>query len=194
MVDPIGIEDKNIHIGKIEIPQDWRICRLSEIFTIQQGKALSKKCRTGKCSYPFLRTANILWGRLDLSSLDEMDFTEQEKEKYRLIPGDLLVCEGGDIGRTSIWRGELQNCYYQNHIHRLRAKSGDIIPEFFMFWMQAAIKIFRLYQGEGNITVPHPVSWTQLWHKSRRRSSLTPPRSRSKPAWRLEGLGSRSSR
>src|SRR5690606_13243652 len=66
------------------------------------------------------------------------------------------ICEGGDIGRTAIWSGELPLCCHQNHVHRLRAKGPQVCPEFFMFWLQAAILHLHLYVGEGNRpTIPH---------------------------------------
>jgi type I restriction enzyme S subunit len=85
-----------------------------------------------------------------------MDFSDDEMEKLRLFPGDLLVCEGGDVGRTAIWRGEVRECAHQNHIHRLRAKDGDVESEFYMYWMQAAMQLLGLYGGEGNkTTIPN---------------------------------------
>ena len=88
-----------------ELPEDWEIAKLGDLFEIQQGKALSPKHREGKSPHRFLRTSNVLWGRIDLSTLDEMDFTDKELVRLSLIPGDLLVCEGGEIGRTALWRG-----------------------------------------------------------------------------------------
>lgn len=137
-------------------PEEWGVTRIGELFEIQQGKALSPKARLGKSPIPFLRTANVLWGYIDLTTLDMMDFSEQEVERLHLIPRDLLVCEGGDIGRTAMWHGEVTLCCYQNHIHRLRPKNHNVDPEFYMFWMQAAIKLLGLYCGEGNkTTIPN---------------------------------------
>ncbi|RTG91867.1 restriction endonuclease subunit S [Thermus scotoductus] len=72
------------------LPEEWRVVRLGEVFDIQQGKALSRKKDKGLRPRPFLRTANVFWGRLDLSNLDQMDFSEEEEKKYALKPGDLL--------------------------------------------------------------------------------------------------------
>ena len=107
-------------LGKL--PATWRVQRFDSLFAIQQGKQVSKKNRVGENQRPFLRTKNVFWGRLDLSGLDEMHFTETEEKRLALAPGDLLVCEGGDIGRTAIWQGELARCYYQNHLHRARLR------------------------------------------------------------------------
>jgi len=100
------------------LPKEWRMVRLGEVFDITQGKSLSAKQNKGIRPRPFLRTSNVNWDYLDVSKLDEMDFTEEE-QKFALQPRDLLVCEGGDIGRTAIWEGQMQGIYYQNHLHCL---------------------------------------------------------------------------
>ena len=107
------------------LPEEWEVVRLGEVFNVQQGKQLSsKESKDGKIKRPFLRTSNLSWGYVSISKIDEMYFTPQEYEKLRLKSGDVLVCEGGDIGRTALYRGELDECAYQNHLHRLRPKKG----------------------------------------------------------------------
>ncbi len=139
-----------------ELPEGWRWVRLGEIFDLQQGTAMSPMRRLGRNPKPFLRTKNILWGLVNVSSVDEMDFTEEEVERLRLQPGDLLVCEGGEVGQTAIWEGQLPVALYQNHIHRLRRKSDHVEPRFFMYWMQAAYQVFRAYQGaESRTAIPN---------------------------------------
>ncbi len=144
------------------LPEKWAIARLGDLFQIQQGQSLSPKRRLGRSPKPFLRTANVLWGRLDLTTLDEMDFTDKEVEKLNLEAGDLLVCEGGDIGRTAIWSGELAFCCYQNHLHRLRTSRADVEPQFYAYWMQAAWLHLGLYGGEGNKTTIPNLSRSRL--------------------------------
>lgn len=144
------------------IPQDWAVDTLGRIFNIQQGKSLSPKSRQGVCPRPFLRTANVLWGRIDLSELDQMDFNELEITKLALEKNDLLVCEGGDIGRTAIWEKQIPLCLYQNHLHRLRVNRTDIVPRFFMYWMQAALTLLGLYEGAGNRTTIPNLSRSRL--------------------------------
>lgn len=147
-------EQRETEIGLI--PKSWKVVRLEELFDIQQGKAMSPKARLGIYPHPFLRTVNVLWGRIDLSTLDYMDFSDEEITRLCLQPGDLLVCEGGETGRTAMWRGEVEVCGYQNHIHRLRKRRQDVQPEFYMYWMQAAFLIFGLYAGEAiRTTIPN---------------------------------------
>ncbi|WP_448605252.1 restriction endonuclease subunit S [Thermoflexus hugenholtzii] len=144
------------------LPEEWQVVRLGDLFEIQQGKALSPRARAGPRRRPFLRTANVLWGRIDLSVLDEMHFEEEEEERLALIPGDLLVCEGGDIGRTAIWEGQLPLILYQNHLYRLRAAHKGVEPLFYMYWMQAAWTLLGLYGGMGNKTTIPNLSKSRL--------------------------------
>ncbi|MEM4406358.1 MAG: restriction endonuclease subunit S [Candidatus Methanomethylicaceae archaeon] len=151
---------KKTEIGPV--PEHWEVVRLGSVFEIQQGKALSPKTRSGPSRRLFLRTANVLWGRIDLSHLDEMHFEHDEELRLALRPGDLLVCEGGDIGRTAIWEGQISNCYYQNHLHRLRSVRSDVVPHFYMYWMEAALKLFGLFRGAGNKTTIPNLSRSRL--------------------------------
>ncbi len=157
--DPLG-GYKETELGLL--PEEWDVTHLHRLFQIQQGKALSKKTRMGKSPRPFLRTANVLWGQLDLATLDTMDFTDKEVERLSLLPNDLLVCEGGDIGRTAMWRGEIEGCSYQNHVHRLRTSRLDVEPAFYMYWMQAALRLLGLYEGAGNKTTIPNLSKSRL--------------------------------
>jgi type I restriction enzyme S subunit len=138
------------------LPKEWRVVRLGEVFDILQGKSLSAKQNKGVRPRPFLRTSNVYWGYLDLSKLDVMDFTEEEEQKFALQYGDLLVCEGGDVGRTAMWEGQMQGVYYQNHLHRLRTRDNNVYPVFVMYWLQAAFTLLNLYSGSSNkTTIPN---------------------------------------
>ncbi|MBA7560164.1 hypothetical protein ES708_01785 [subsurface metagenome] len=141
---------------KNTLPHGWNWVLLEDLFDVKQGAAMSPVRRQGIAPHPFLRTLNVLWGSVDLSNLDQMDFTEDEVASLNLRSGDLLVCEGGDVGRTAIWRGELDSCLYQNHIHRLRRRHNNVAPEFYAYWMQAAFKVFQSYIGkEITTTIPN---------------------------------------
>jgi type I restriction enzyme, S subunit len=145
------------------LPQEWRVGRFDSLFSVQQGKQVSKKNREGNSQRPFLRTKNVFWGRLDISELDEMHFTDGEESRLALQPGDLLICEGGDIGRTAIWRGDLQRCYHQNHLHRARRRDcAEVDPEFVLFWLWYAFEVGRVYFGRGNVTTIPNLSQSKL--------------------------------
>jgi type I restriction enzyme, S subunit len=143
-------------------PNTWPWVKFGDLFEVQQGKALSQKARQDVSPRSFLRTANVLWGRLKLDVIDHMDFSPKEEAKYQLEAGDLLVCEGGEIGRSAIWGGELEVCYYQNHLHRCRTSHGDADPGFYMYWMQYAFRIADLYMGHANVTTIANLSKSRL--------------------------------
>ena len=143
-------------------PMDWQVDHFDSLFSIQQGKQVSKKTRVGNNQRAFLRTKNVFWGKLDLSDLDAMNFTELEEQRLTLVPGDLLICEGGDIGRTAIWSGELADCYYQNHLHRARLKNGGADSKFVLFWLWYAFEIGSVYFGRGNVTTIPNLSQSKL--------------------------------
>ena len=108
----------------------YPVYKLSDITTSRLGKMLDKKRQTGKNKYPYLANYNVQWFRLELDNLNEMDFDEADRQEFELRNGDLLVCEGGEVGRCAIWRGEKENCYFQKALHRVRCDPKYIIPEY----------------------------------------------------------------
>ena len=101
-----------------DIPGSWCWCRLGIIFQHNTGKALNASNQYGN-SYKYITTSNVYWDRFELDSIKEMHITSDELEKCTVVKGDLLVCEGGDIGRTAIWDKDYSICI-QNHLHRMR--------------------------------------------------------------------------
>lgn len=134
---------------------NWESSPASEIFDMQLGKPLSAKEYTGKHLKPYLRNVNVQWGHLDLSDIKEMDFDDEEFPKYQLRKGDILVCEGGEVGRTAIYGGEIQNCCYQKALHRLRIRQPVITSEYFVYYMQLAAKYGLLLRETSQVTIAH---------------------------------------
>ena len=145
------------------LPADWRVARFDSVFDVQQGRQVSKGNRVGENQRPFLRTKNVFWNRLDLADLDEMHFSEADESRLALKPDDLLICEGGDIGRTAIWRGLISRCYYQNHLHRARIRDPKTADaQFVLFWLWYAFEVGHLYFGRGNVTTIPNLSQSKL--------------------------------
>ena len=101
------------------MPESWQWIRIDNLFQHNTGKALNSSNTKG-ILHPYITTSNVYWGHCSLDRVKEMYFTEDEFEKCSIVPGDLLVCEGGDVGRAAIWNENISMCI-QNHIHRLRA-------------------------------------------------------------------------
>ena len=117
---------------------------------------MSAAARKGADKTPFLRTSNVLWDEIDLSSVDEMSIPEHELPAKLLSPGDLLVCEGGEIGRAAIWNGEVEPMSFQNHLHRLRPIVEMVEPRFYVYFLQSAFTQLGIFEGAGNkTTIPN---------------------------------------
>jgi type I restriction enzyme S subunit len=145
-----------------EFPSSWEIDRVDSAFDIQQGKQVSSRNRDGEHQRPFLRTKNVFWNRLELTDLDEMHFSEAEQTRLELRANDLLVCEGGSIGRTALWNNEVEGCLYQNHLHRLRVKGQKADAQFSVYWLWYAFDVAKLYFGRGNVTTIPNLSQSKL--------------------------------
>ena len=142
--------------------QTWTRRPLGELFEIGAGKTMSRAARNGPDKKPFLRTSNVLWDEIDLSSVDEMSIPNHELPSKLLRRGDLLVCEGGEIGRAAIWNGEVETMSFQNHLHRLRPIEADVEPRFYVFFLQSAFTQLGLFEGAGNRTTIPNLSRSRL--------------------------------
>ena len=140
----------------------WSTDSIGNLFDIGAGKSVTPQSRNEEPKFPFLRTSNVFWGRVDVTDVDAMYFTTEEVEKKTLLFGDLLVCEGGDIGRSAIWKSELPRCAFQNHLHRLRPKHANVVPYFFMYYLQAGFTQLGIYEGAGNKTTIPNLSRSRL--------------------------------
>jgi len=126
-------------------PSMWHIAMLGDLFTHNTGKALNSANKEGKLK-DYLTTSNVYWNRFDFSVVKQMPFKENELDKCTVVKGDLLVCEGGDVGRSAIWTYDYNICI-QNHIHRLRSKEGVYTP--FYYYVLKSHKDHNLIGGKG---------------------------------------------
>jgi type I restriction enzyme M protein len=116
---------------------------LAEIAEIQLGKMLDKeKHRTGT-KLPYLRNVNVRWGSIDTGDVSEMFFEDDERDRFGLQAGDVLVCEGGEPGRAAVWDGRVPGMKFQKALHRVRFK----IP----FEPKLFVEILRVYAQNGEL-------------------------------------------
>lgn len=137
------------------VPLGWQVASLDELCEIQLGKMLSPSSKEGNNPCPYLRNANVQWGRFDLSDVLSMDFDMREQQKFALRCGDVLVCEGGEPGRAAVWEGQIEPCYYQKALHRLRVKPHLLDPYFLYFrlWFGGLNNEFG--DSHGKTTIAH---------------------------------------
>lgn len=113
--------------------EGWEYKKLGEVCQSDLGKTLNRSKDKGEL-YPYLCAINILWDKIDLSTLKQTRFEKDELERYSVKKGDLLICEGGDIGRAAIWDKE-ESILYQNALHRVRLEE-NVNARFCLLFLQ----------------------------------------------------------
>ena len=140
-----------------EVPVGWSLVPVAYRYTVQLGKMLDSTKITGEHLRPYLRVFDVQWGDINTDELPEMDLDEDARVKFRLIPGDLLVNEGGSYpGRAAIWTGKIEECYYQKALHRLRAhRPEEDSTRFFYYLMSWAANQGVFVAGGNETTIEH---------------------------------------
>lgn len=141
-LDPnVPMKDSGIEwLGRVA--SHWQVAPLYARFSVQLGKMLDSSRDDGSGGFPYLRNANVSWEGIAIDDVKTMSLTAADRARYRLSAGDLLVCEGGAnanvVGKSAIWRGQINECYYQKALHRLRARSDADLAEFLLYAMWCA--------------------------------------------------------
>jgi len=126
------------------LPEGWAWCAIEEAGEVQLGRQRAPQHHDGDHMRPYLRVANVLEDRLDLSDVKSMNFTPAEFETFALQPGDILLNEGQApdlLGRPAMYQGEITECCFQKTLLRFRAKKG-VLPDY-------ALIVFRYYMRSG---------------------------------------------
>jgi restriction endonuclease S subunit len=124
-------------------------------FDVQLGKMLNAERASGDNQQPYLRNANVHWYEINADDMATMTFEPDEKFRYGLRGGDLLVCEGGaGVAEAAVWDGRIPICFYQKSLHRVRRR-GHVPVEWLMYWLRYS-KAIGVFDAEGNLaTIPH---------------------------------------
>ena len=126
------ISEDEIHF---DIPESWKWCYIGELFLHNTGKAQNSTGSQNGTIRKFITTSNLYWDEFDFTKVKEMPFTDKELERCTVQKGDLLVCEGGDCGRSAVWKYDEEVCI-QNHVHRLRPyQPVDIYYFYYLFYL-----------------------------------------------------------
>jgi type I restriction enzyme S subunit len=122
-----------------DIPQHWESISLRMRYSVELGKMLDAKRITGRHAIPYLRNRDVQWDRIVVDDLPMMDIPPGEIARYTVRGGDLLVCEGGQVGRCAFWDAQIPVCGFQKALHRVRSlDSHSDHPRFFFYQMQLA--------------------------------------------------------
>ena len=122
----------------------WPTASLAEVADFRLGKMLDRRKNRGSLR-PYLANINVRWGRFDLKDLREMRFEEHESDKYGLKYGDIVMCEGGEPGRSALWKEQRPGMMIQKALHRIRPANG-MSNEFLYYSL--------FYQGRAGLLAP----------------------------------------
>ena len=145
------------------LPKEWDVGKVSDQFDIQLGKMLDTQKNRG-ATKTYLGNKAIQWDKIDLTEAQTVRMSLSDLVKFRLQPGDLLLCEGGEVGRCAIWSGELEECYYQKALHRLRPTRG--------YSSRLLVELMRWYV-EGDLLNEY-VSKTSIAHLTQEKLATVP--------------------
>jgi len=122
-----------------DVPEHWSVAALRHRYSQVLGKMLDTKRVTGRHLLPYLRNTDVQWDWINVKDLPMMDIPTSEYPRYTVQKGDLLVCEGGEVGRCAIWNDELAVCGFQKALHRLRpVNPARDVPRFMYYALRAA--------------------------------------------------------
>jgi len=116
---------------------------------------LNPAASEGPHQRPYVGNQHVQWNEIRLDDLPTMSVSAAELDRFRVRSGDLLVCEGGDIGRTAVWTSERTDCCYQKALHRLRPRRPSEVPRFFYYVMAAAAGRGAFHADGNQSTIIH---------------------------------------
>lgn len=137
-----------------EVPAHWSLPPLYLRYSVELGKMLDARRITGAHSVPYLRNVDVQWDSINFEDLPCMDIESGEYARYTVRDGDLLVCEGGEVGRAAVAQLGDSVIGYQKALHRLRALSSEDHPRY-MFYTFAWAARTGAFSGEGQSTIAH---------------------------------------
>ena len=129
------------------VPLHFKTPWLGAYHTTQLGKMLNVNAASGPEQYPYIKNTNVKWDHFDLEDLPTMTFDADDRRRCELRPGDVMVCEGGEVGRSAVWSHH-DEIFFQKALHRVRPVTKNV-PRFLMYCLWSAAKL-NVFAVEGN--------------------------------------------
>ncbi|MCF8069206.1 MAG: restriction endonuclease subunit S [Desulfobacterales bacterium] len=148
--DPSTLNQKNL----VKLPHGWLWASVDQLAEIRLGKMLDRQKHRKGNKLSYLRNINVRWGTINTDDLLEMFFKDTELDRYSLMPGDVLVCEGGEPGRAAVWDGSLSDMKYQKALHRVRFYR-DYEEQLLVYYLEFLSQTGRLKRWFTGSTIKH---------------------------------------
>lgn len=136
------------------IPASWHVTTANSGYEVLLGKMLDESRFTGEHPVPYLRNTNVQWDRVDTDDLKVMDIAPDERNRFGLRAGDLLICEGGQPGRAAVWDGSIPEIGFQKALHRARPRDGNDV-RWLLNVLRAAVAMNVFAVENGQTTIGH---------------------------------------
>lgn len=110
------------------------ICSVDSMCDVRGGIQRSAARTPGANPRRYITVAHVQRNRIHTGDPRYFEVSDNELDRWRLLPGDVLVIEGNgsanQIGRTALFRGEIADCVHQNHVIRVRPDLKRVLPEY----------------------------------------------------------------
>jgi len=137
-----------------QVPEHWAIPALKMRYKVELGKMLDEKRITGDCLLQYLRNTDVQWDSINYEDLPQMDIAVEEYDRYTIRENDVLVCEGGEVGRAAVVTSPPTVIGFQKALHRLRPEKEDEVPRFLFYTLFWAANT-GVFDVEGSSTISH---------------------------------------
>ena len=123
--------------GQVDDETEARV--IADVAEVQYGLTINAKRRAIVKQLPYLRVANVQRLHIDLSEVKAIG-VDAKDDGYILRTHDILVVEGhadiAELGRASIWEGQLPICLHQNHLIRVRCQP-EVDPHYVLEYINS---------------------------------------------------------
>lgn len=143
--------------GFWSVPASWTWTTVEAVGDVGLGRQRSPENHSGPYMRQYVRAANISWSGWELSDVLSMNFDPADFERFRLYPGDVLLNEGSgssaEVGKSAIWRGQLEDCCFQNTLLRVQPKA--VSPEYLQLYFMLAARSGRFVPETQGVNIFH---------------------------------------
>lgn len=138
------------------LPEGWQAAPVNYHFEILLGKMINGKNEVAEgISAPYLAAGSIQPEHLVLDDSKRMDFSKAELRNYALKRHDIVVVEGGaGYGRSHLLTEDLVGWGFQNHVARVRQRSGSVLPGFLLYCLKACLASGYIEANNRTATLP----------------------------------------
>lgn len=134
--------------------ESWRTATIGDLAETQLGKMLDKAKNRGEPTR-YLRNINVRWYGFELDDVLEMPMSGDERDKFSIVDGDILTCEGGEPGRSAIWSHGPTDLAFQKALIRIRPDLQRLNPSYLVHHLKYLADAGELEQYFTGSTIKH---------------------------------------